>query len=163
MFCVIQILLNLSLNPASFFFFLLLSLCLPSFTPRLSSLMSSLPLLPGRSCLFPFEDGFLDDGHGDPSLTPGLNSPTRCQNGERMERYSRKVFVGGLPPDIDEGELPPAVDLYWYRTQCVYCGTLVTGSLPELTLSLAVCHLQLRWSISTLLKGTLKLQHMLLI
>ncbi|CAB1312494.1 unnamed protein product, partial [Coregonus sp. 'balchen'] len=48
----------------------------------------------GRSSLFPFEDGFLDDGHGDPSLTPGLNSPTRCQNGERMERYSRKVFVG---------------------------------------------------------------------
>ncbi|PWA25833.1 hypothetical protein CCH79_00001370 [Gambusia affinis] len=60
--------------------------------------------LNSRSCLFPFEDGFLDDGHGDPSLTPGLNSPTRCQNGERMERYSRKVFVGGLPPDIDEGK-----------------------------------------------------------
>ncbi|TNM99637.1 hypothetical protein fugu_012670 [Takifugu bimaculatus] len=59
----------------------------------------------GRSCLFPFEDGFLDDGHVDPSLTPGLNSPTRCQNGERMERYSRKVFVGGLPPDIDEDEI----------------------------------------------------------
>uniref|UniRef100_A0A6Q2YGR7 RRM domain-containing protein n=2 Tax=Esox lucius TaxID=8010 RepID=A0A6Q2YGR7_ESOLU len=58
-----------------------------------------------RSSLFPFEDGFLDDGHGDPSLTPGLNSPTRCQNGERMERYSRKVFVGGLPPDIDEDEI----------------------------------------------------------
>lgn len=58
----------------------------------------------GRSCLFPFEDGFPDDGHGDPSLTPGLNSPTRCPNGERMERYSRKVFVGGLPPDIDEGK-----------------------------------------------------------
>lgn len=25
-------------------------------------------------------------------------------NGEHIERYSRKVFVGGLPPDIDEGE-----------------------------------------------------------
>ncbi|XP_056292300.1 cytoplasmic polyadenylation element-binding protein 3 isoform X2 [Pseudoliparis swirei] len=61
--------------------------------------------LNSRSCLFPFEDGFLDDGHGDPSLTPALNSPTRCQNGERMERYSRKVFVGGLPPDIDEDEI----------------------------------------------------------
>ncbi|XP_053088327.1 cytoplasmic polyadenylation element-binding protein 3 isoform X4 [Pangasianodon hypophthalmus] len=59
----------------------------------------------GRSSLFPFEDGFLDDAHGDQSLTPGLNSPTRCQNGERMERYSRKVFVGGLPPDIDEDEI----------------------------------------------------------
>uniref|UniRef100_A0A671RAL5 Cytoplasmic polyadenylation element-binding protein 3-like n=1 Tax=Sinocyclocheilus anshuiensis TaxID=1608454 RepID=A0A671RAL5_9TELE len=58
-----------------------------------------------RSSLFPFEDGFLDDGHGDQSLTPGLSSPSRCQNGERMERYSRKVFVGGLPPDIDEDEI----------------------------------------------------------
>uniref|UniRef100_A0AAY4EK45 RRM domain-containing protein n=1 Tax=Denticeps clupeoides TaxID=299321 RepID=A0AAY4EK45_9TELE len=61
--------------------------------------------LNSRSSLFPFEDGFLDDGHGDPSLTPGMSSPTRCQNGERMERYSRKVFVGGLPPDIDEDEI----------------------------------------------------------
>ncbi|KAJ8418020.1 hypothetical protein AAFF_G00137290 [Aldrovandia affinis] len=59
----------------------------------------------GRSSLFPFEDGFLDDGHGDQSLTPGMGSPTRCQNGERIERYSRKVFVGGLPPDIDEDEI----------------------------------------------------------
>ena len=24
--------------------------------------------------------------------------------GERIERFSRKVFVGGLPPDIDEGK-----------------------------------------------------------
>ncbi|XP_061692381.1 cytoplasmic polyadenylation element-binding protein 3 isoform X2 [Syngnathoides biaculeatus] len=61
--------------------------------------------LNSRSYLFPFEDGFLDDGHGDLSLPPGLNSPTHCQNGERMERYSRKVFVGGLPPDIDEDEI----------------------------------------------------------
>ncbi|XP_016085603.1 cytoplasmic polyadenylation element-binding protein 3-like [Sinocyclocheilus grahami] len=59
----------------------------------------------GRSSLFPFEDGFLDDGHGDQRLTPGLSSPSRCQNGERIERYSRKVFVGGLPPDIDEDEI----------------------------------------------------------
>lgn len=90
-----------SVSPPSLFPFTLslLPLCLP-----LLSWWSSLPRHPGRSCLFPFEDGFLDDGHGDPSLTPGLNSPTRCQNGERMERYSRKVFVGGLPPDIDEGK-----------------------------------------------------------
>uniref|UniRef100_A0A8C9SWS3 Cytoplasmic polyadenylation element binding protein 3 n=1 Tax=Scleropages formosus TaxID=113540 RepID=A0A8C9SWS3_SCLFO len=59
----------------------------------------------GRSSLFPFEDGFLDEGHGEQSLTPGIGSPTRCQNGERIERYSRKVFVGGLPPDIDEDEI----------------------------------------------------------
>ncbi|XP_029962385.1 cytoplasmic polyadenylation element-binding protein 3-like [Salarias fasciatus] len=98
---------SLSLPPSLFFFFFCLHTLVPLFL-----LLSCLPpflllllLFPGRSCLFPFEDGFLDDGHGDPSLTPGLNSPTRCQNGERMERYSRKVFVGGLPPDIDEDEI----------------------------------------------------------
>ncbi|NXB75392.1 CPEB4 protein, partial [Donacobius atricapilla] len=61
----------------------------------------------GKSSLFPMEDGFLDDGRGDQSLHSGLGSP-HCfshQNGERVERYSRKVFVGGLPPDIDEDEI----------------------------------------------------------
>lgn len=51
------------------------------------------------------EDGFPDDERGDQGLA-GLGSP-HCfphQNGERIERYSRKVFVGGLPPDIDEGK-----------------------------------------------------------
>lgn len=60
----------------------------------------------GRSSLFPIEDGFLDDGHGDQTVPGVLNSVNCCsshQNGERIERYSRKVFVGGLPPDIDEG------------------------------------------------------------
>lgn len=132
-----------------FFFFLLHTLSHLSVFPCYPCLsFFSFPLLPGRSCLFPFEDGFLDDGHGDPSLTPGLNSPTRCQNGERMERYSRKVFVGGLPPDIDEGKrrihafserfslnfrLSTAV-FYWYR---VYIHSwkpprtvLVSGCLP---------------------------------
>ncbi|XP_012889775.1 PREDICTED: cytoplasmic polyadenylation element-binding protein 3 [Dipodomys ordii] len=61
--------------------------------------------LNSRSSLFPFEDAFLDDSHGDQALSSGLSSPTRCQNGERVERYSRKVFVGGLPPDIDEDEI----------------------------------------------------------
>ena len=103
----LQYFINSSVTP-SLPFFPYLTLLYPSFFPLLSPslfLVSfSFPLFLGRSCLFPFEDGFLDDGHGDPSLTPGLNSPTRCQNGERMERYSRKVFVGGLPPDIDEGK-----------------------------------------------------------
>ncbi|XP_030068525.1 cytoplasmic polyadenylation element-binding protein 4 [Microcaecilia unicolor] len=61
----------------------------------------------GQSSLFPMEDGFLDDGRGDQALHSGLSSP-HCfphQNGERVERYSRKVFVGGLPPDIDEDEI----------------------------------------------------------
>lgn len=49
------------------------------------------------------EDGFPDDERGDQGLG-GLGSPHFAhQNGERVERYSRKVFVGGLPPDIDEG------------------------------------------------------------
>ncbi|NXC00009.1 CPEB4 protein, partial [Orthonyx spaldingii] len=61
----------------------------------------------GQSSLFPMEDGFLDDGRGEQTLHSGLGSP-HCfshQNGERVERYSRKVFVGGLPPDIDEDEI----------------------------------------------------------
>ncbi|XP_036377753.1 cytoplasmic polyadenylation element-binding protein 2 isoform X1 [Megalops cyprinoides] len=61
----------------------------------------------GRSSLFPIDDGLLDDGHGNQGVPGVLNSPS-CyphQNGERMERFSRKVFVGGLPPDIDEDEI----------------------------------------------------------
>uniref|UniRef100_A0A6Q2YJ45 RRM domain-containing protein n=1 Tax=Esox lucius TaxID=8010 RepID=A0A6Q2YJ45_ESOLU len=62
--------------------------------------------LKGHSSLFPMEDGFPDDERGEQSL-PGLGSPHGFphQNGERVERYSRKVFVGGLPPDIDEDEI----------------------------------------------------------
>lgn len=61
---------------------------------------------PGRSSLFPIDDNLLDDGHGNQGVPGVLGSPG-CyphQNGERIERFSRKVFVGGLPPDIDEGE-----------------------------------------------------------
>ncbi|XP_008297074.1 cytoplasmic polyadenylation element-binding protein 2 isoform X2 [Stegastes partitus] len=61
-------------------------------------------MLNGRSSLFPIDDNLLDDGHGNQGV---LGSPN-CyphQNGERIERFSRKVFVGGLPPDIDEDEI----------------------------------------------------------
>ncbi|XP_059821261.1 cytoplasmic polyadenylation element-binding protein 2-like [Hypanus sabinus] len=61
--------------------------------------------LKSRSALFPVEDGFLDNSQGDQSLSSGLNSPALSQNGKQGERYSRKVFVGGLPPDIDEDEI----------------------------------------------------------
>lgn len=59
----------------------------------------------GRSSLFPIDDGLLDDGHGNQGV-PGVlgSSSYPHQNGERIERFSRKVFVGGLPPDIDEGD-----------------------------------------------------------
>uniref|UniRef100_A0A8C7CMR5 Cytoplasmic polyadenylation element binding protein 2 n=1 Tax=Oncorhynchus kisutch TaxID=8019 RepID=A0A8C7CMR5_ONCKI len=62
-------------------------------------------MLNGRSSLFPIEDSLLDDGHDNQGV-PGLD--TNCYphpNGERIERFSRKVFVGGLPPDIDEDEI----------------------------------------------------------
>jgi len=64
------------------------------------------PHPPGHSSLFPMEDErtFGEEESGDQALS-GLG-PAHCfphLNGERVERYSRKVFVGGLPPDIDEG------------------------------------------------------------
>ncbi|XP_062380072.1 cytoplasmic polyadenylation element-binding protein 4 isoform X2 [Sardina pilchardus] len=63
----------------------------------------------GHSSLFPMEDergGFGEDDRGGDGVG-GLGSPHGFphQNGERIERYSRKVFVGGLPPDIDEDEI----------------------------------------------------------
>uniref|UniRef100_A0A1A8MF58 Cytoplasmic polyadenylation element binding protein 2 n=1 Tax=Nothobranchius pienaari TaxID=704102 RepID=A0A1A8MF58_9TELE len=61
----------------------------------------------GRSSLFPIDDNLLDDGHGNQGV-PGVLGSQNCfphQNGERIERFSRKVFVGGLPPDIDEDEI----------------------------------------------------------
>uniref|UniRef100_A0A8C5AFF7 Cytoplasmic polyadenylation element binding protein 4a n=1 Tax=Gadus morhua TaxID=8049 RepID=A0A8C5AFF7_GADMO len=62
----------------------------------------------GHSSLFPMEDErtFGEEEPGDQGLS-GLG-PAHCfphLNGERVERYSRKVFVGGLPPDIDEDEI----------------------------------------------------------
>ena len=45
-------------------------------------------------------------GMSAPQTAP-LSSPSRSsphsQGSETGERFSRKVFVGGLPPDIDEG------------------------------------------------------------
>ena len=47
------------------------------------------------------DDGSLDQTVPNLAATPG-SSPT-SQGIDRIERFSRKVFVGGLPPDIDEG------------------------------------------------------------
>lgn len=48
-------------------------------------------------------------GGGVPSGMPPQSSPSRSsphsQGSEGGERFSRKVFVGGLPPDIDEDEI----------------------------------------------------------
>ena len=39
-----------------------------------------------------------------PSSRISPRSPVSTSGSESGERYSRKVFVGGLPPDIDEGD-----------------------------------------------------------
>lgn len=86
------------------------------------------------------EDGFPDDDRAEQGLT-GLGSP-HCfphQNGERVERYSRKVFVGGLPPDIDEGNC---------NKNCYFCFLSLTSSaaLP------VVCLINCYWNFSQLYK-----------
>ncbi|XP_057696204.1 cytoplasmic polyadenylation element-binding protein 2 isoform X2 [Corythoichthys intestinalis] len=60
-------------------------------------------MLNGRSSLFPIDDNLLEDGHANPGVLSSAIFPH--QNGECIERFSRKVFVGGLPPDIDEDEI----------------------------------------------------------
>lgn len=47
-------------------------------------------------------DGTL--GGPQPLSSPSRSSP-HSQGSEGGERFSRKVFVGGLPPDIDEDEI----------------------------------------------------------
>ena len=51
------------------------------------------------------ETGGYHDGLSIPMGSPARSSP-QSQGSEVVERFSRKVFVGGLPPDIDEGESP---------------------------------------------------------
>lgn len=41
-------------------------------------------------------------GEGLQIGSPARSSP-HSQGSDNGERFSRKVFVGGLPPDIDEG------------------------------------------------------------
>lgn len=69
---------------------------------------------PGKSPFFQsLEDqtGLLDDSssHLIDTSVQALTSPSRSsphsQGSESSERFSRKVFVGGLPPDIDEGSV----------------------------------------------------------
>lgn len=50
------------------------------------------------------EAGGYVDGSAIPLGSPARSSP-QSLGSEVTERFSRKVFVGGLPPDIDEGQL----------------------------------------------------------
>jgi cytoplasmic polyadenylation element-binding protein len=73
------------------------------------------PFFPGleeQAALLEDPGSHLVDGQVLPQPAPPRSSPSRSsphsQGSETGERYSRKVFVGGLPPDIDEGMLVEA-------------------------------------------------------
>lgn len=64
-------------------------------------------LIPGKPFLQGFDDHISEEaGYIDGSTLPLGGSPARSSphSSDNGERFSRKVFVGGLPPDIDEGE-----------------------------------------------------------
>lgn len=52
------------------------------------------------------EDIYLLDNGSLDQTVPNMSSPSQVSPNSqgRTENYSRKVFVGGLPPDIDEGQ-----------------------------------------------------------
>ena len=76
--------------------------------------------------------GFHDNSHSlsesslDHQRAPNsLGSPTMGDSGsqlglDRIECYSRKVFVGGLPPDIDEGSLYSSLGNWWIFSLVAY-------------------------------------------
>lgn len=55
-----------------------------------------------------------------PSLPPGAQSSPHALLQEKEEKYSRKVFVGGLPPDIDEGLFMNFSRLWSPASTCEY-------------------------------------------
>lgn len=74
------------------------------------------------------QTGLLDDpgSHLIDSSVQALTSPSRSsphsQGSESSERFSRKVFVGGLPPDIDEGSFPSIMNAIFFslRLTCTF-------------------------------------------
>lgn len=56
------------------------------------------------------EAGGYVDGSAIPLGSPARSSP-QSLGSEVTERFSRKVFVGGLPPDIDEGQYTVFIDV----------------------------------------------------
>lgn len=65
--------------------------------------ISGKPFFPGLDDHISEAGGFVD-GPAMPLGSPARSSP-QSQGSEVIERFSRKVFVGGLPPDIDEGNI----------------------------------------------------------
>lgn len=53
-------------------------------------------------------------------IAPNLNSHLSPLLGDfARDRYSRKVFVGGLPPDIDEGQYDLGNQVHQIHTKAV--------------------------------------------
>lgn len=66
------------------------------------------------------EAGGFGDGQNIQMGSPARSSP-QSQGSEATERFSRKVFVGGLPPDIDEGECEHLNGDKWLRRDASVC------------------------------------------
>lgn len=66
----------------------------------------SFHFLAGKPFLQGFDEHISEEaGFVDNSTLP-IGSPARSSpHSDNGERFSRKVFVGGLPPDIDEGKM----------------------------------------------------------
>jgi len=85
----------------------------PSYANCNASTLHSLAQLQGKPPFFPSagleEQPHLLEEHALlealPTISPSRTSPRSSGSGDNGERYSRKVFVGGLPPDIDEEEI----------------------------------------------------------
>lgn len=89
----------------------------PSFENQLLDIMRTAPVEQQQENSKNEIPYLLEEGHaaGDGNLEqgqtiPNLSSPqSSCKSTlEKVERFSRKVFVGGLPPDIDEDEITAA-------------------------------------------------------
>lgn len=84
------------------------SILCKAFIDCITKVFLSILLIPGK----PFyqneeqteESGGFLDGNNLQIGSPARSSP-HSQGSDNGERFSRKVFVGGLPPDIDEGKL----------------------------------------------------------
>ncbi|CAB0008273.1 unnamed protein product [Nesidiocoris tenuis] len=78
------------------------------YNKKLEKVQRKGPFFPGledQTGLMEDQSGQMVEVHQAPNLTSPSRSSPHSQGSESGERYSRKVFVGGLPPDIDEGQI----------------------------------------------------------
>lgn len=67
----------------------------------------------------PEESGGFLEGNNIQIGSPARSSP-HSQGSDNGERFSRKVFVGGLPPDIDEGKKTLLNEFVTSDSACAY-------------------------------------------